>query len=140
MALGVGVRDGLRYALVGGGVVHSRAGRGECGGEVVEGPCERCTRVADGDDDEFHPSPILLEGRDEGGVLLVILRVFLVASEVPGEPNLYENEGACLFVEVSLAGVGRVWDSSSVYEARSCATASLEESLCILCWFYTRGY
>jgi len=113
-------------------VVHSWAGRGECGGEVVEGPCERCTRVADGDDDEFHPSPILLEGRDEGGVLLVIIRVFIVASEVPGEPNLYENEGACLFVEVILAGVGRVLDSSSVYEARSCARRELVYLLLVL--------
>jgi hypothetical protein len=29
-----------------------------------------------------------------GGVLLGLLRVFLVASEVSREPNLYEDEGA----------------------------------------------
>jgi hypothetical protein len=65
---------------------------GEGGGEVVGGPCERCTRVSDrdGDGDEFHPPPLLLEGRYEGGVILGLLRVFLVASEVSGEPNLYE--------------------------------------------------
>ena len=63
--------------------------------EVVEGPCERCTRVSDGDSYEFHPPPIMLEGRDEGRVVLLgLLRVFLVASEVSGEPNLCEDEDA----------------------------------------------
>ena len=96
MALGVGVRVGLRRALNGAGVVYSWADRGECGYEVVKGPCKRCTLVSDWNGDKFHPSPILPEGRDEGGVLLGLLRVFLVASEVPGKPNLYEDEGACL--------------------------------------------
>jgi len=36
----------------------------------------------------------MLEGRDEKGLLLGLLRVFLVASEVSREPNLYEDEGA----------------------------------------------
>ena len=93
MAASVGVRDGLRCALASAGMVHSWAIRGECGGDVVKGLCEHCTRVSDGDCDESHPPPILLESRDEGGVLLVLLRVFLVAFEVSGEPNLYEDEG-----------------------------------------------
>ena len=38
--------------------------------------------------------PISLEGRVDGGVLIGLLRVFLVASEVSGEHNLYEDEGA----------------------------------------------
>ena len=107
---------------------------GDCGGEVVEGPCEDCTRVSDEDDDKFHTSPILLEGRDEGRVLLVFFRMFLVASEVPGEPNLYEDEGACIFVEVGLVGVGPDRDSFGVYEVRSCVVAFLEESLCLSRW------
>jgi len=73
-------------------VVHSWANRGECGGEVVEGPCERCTRVSDGDGDELYLLPVLIKSRDEKEVLLGLLRVFLVASEVSGEPNIYENE------------------------------------------------
>jgi len=90
--------------------------------------------VSDWDGDEFHPSPILSEGRDEGGgVLLGLLRVFLVASEVPGESDLYEDEGACLFVEVCLAYVDSVWDFPCVYEVRGWAVAFLEESLCLLC-------
>ena len=134
MAPGVGVHVGQRCALVGAGVVRSWANRGECGVEVVEGPCERFTRVSDGDGDELYPSPMLLEGRDEGGVLFGLLRVFLVESEVPGEPNLYGHEVAWLFVEVVLAGVGRARDSSRVYEIRSCAMASLEEGLCLFRW------
>ena len=66
----------------------SWADRGEGGDELVEGLCESHARAADGDGDKFYPPPIILEGRDEGGVLLDLLRVFLVASEVPGEPNL----------------------------------------------------
>ncbi len=60
------VRDGLRCSPAGAGVARWWANRGQCGGEVVEGPCERCTRVSDGDCDEFYTPPILLEGRDEG--------------------------------------------------------------------------
>ena len=43
----------------------------------------------------FYLPRTLLEGRDEGGgVILGLLRVFLVESEVSGEPNFYEDEGA----------------------------------------------
>ncbi len=61
---------------------------------MVEGLHESRARVADGDGDKFYPPPVLLEGRDEGVVLLGLLRVFLVASKVPGEFNLYEDKGA----------------------------------------------
>ncbi len=94
VARDVGVSGGLRCALAGVGVVNSWADCGEGGNEVVEGPCERCTRVYDADNDRFHPTPVFLEGRDEEGVLLGLLRVFLVASEVSREPNLYDNYGA----------------------------------------------
>ena len=81
--------------FVGGGLVLSWADHGKGGSEVVEGFCESRSRVADGDGDKFYPPTVLLEGRDEGGVLLGLLRLFLVASEVPGEPILcYESEGA----------------------------------------------
>jgi len=79
MDFSVGVHVGLRCTLAGASVVRSWANRGKCGGEVIEGPCERCTRVSNGDGDEFHSSPVLLEGDNEGGVLLGILRVFLVS-------------------------------------------------------------
>jgi hypothetical protein len=87
------------------------------------------TRGSDGDGDEFHSPPVFCESRNEGGVLLGLLFVFLFTSEVSGESNLYENEGAYLiFVEASQAGVGCVWDASGIYEVLLCAVASLEES------------
>ncbi len=63
VAVGVGVISGLRCALSYAGAVCSWVSCGESGGEVVEGPCERCTRVSDGDGDECHPSQVFLEGR-----------------------------------------------------------------------------
>jgi hypothetical protein len=51
-------------------------------------------RVPDGDGDELNPPPVFLEDRNEGGVLLGLLCVLLVASEVSRESNLFENEGA----------------------------------------------
>ena len=100
MTHGVGFRDGLWCALVGVGLVRSWANRGECGGEVVEGPCARCARVTDGDGDEFNPPPIFVEGHNEGDVIFSLLCALLVASDVSREFNLYENEGALCFVEV----------------------------------------
>ena len=79
---------------VGVGIVVSWADRRECGDEVFEGPCERRTRVSDVADDKLHPPPMLSEGHEEGGILIGLLRVFLVASEISGEPNIYESEGA----------------------------------------------
>ena len=67
---------------------------------MVEGLCECLTHVFDGDGDKFQSPLVLLGGRTKRGVLLGLLCVFLVASEVLGESNLYENEGASLFVEV----------------------------------------
>ena len=82
MALGVLVRDGLRCATTSACLVHSWANRGEGGGKVVEGPYERYTRMPNEDGEEFHPPLVLLEGHDEGGALLDLLRIFLVASEI----------------------------------------------------------
>ncbi len=84
--------------------------------------------MPDGDGHKLHSPSVFLEGRDEGMVLLGLLRVCLVASEVSGEPNLNENEGAQLFVEVGASVVRCVRDSSGVDEVRGCAVTSLEES------------
>ncbi len=78
MALGVGVRDGLWCIPISDGLVRSWADRGEGGSEVVEGPCERRVRMADGDGDKFHPPPVLFaEGCDEGRVLSIFSACFL---------------------------------------------------------------
>ena len=94
MAPSVGVRDGQRCVPDGVGVVRFWANRGECDVEVAQDLCEQCTRVSDGDGDELYLPLILLENRDERGVLFGLLCVFLVASEVMRESDLYENEGA----------------------------------------------
>jgi hypothetical protein len=90
--------------------------------------------MADGYGNEFHPSPLLLEGRDEWGVFLGLLLVFFVATKVPREPNLNENEDTCTFVETSPSRVGRIRDPSCVYEVRRCAMASFEEGFIYLFW------
>jgi len=77
VAHSVEVSDGLRCAPASDGVVRSWANRGECGGKVVEGLCERCTRVSDGDGDEYYPPPLLLDERNEGGVLFGFSTCFL---------------------------------------------------------------
>ncbi len=94
---------------------------------MAEGPCECGARVPDGDGDEFHPPLVFLEGRNEGGVLLGLLCVFIVVPEVYAKFYLNENESAQLFIEVGGAGVRDVPDSSGVYEVRCYAVASLEE-------------
>ncbi len=134
VAPSVGVHCGLYFALTIVDLVRSWSNRGECGGEVVEGLCECCTRVPDGNGDEFHPPPMSSEGRNEGGVLIGLLRVFLLASWVSEKSNLDEDESAQLLVDVCETGVGCVRDASCVYEVRSCAVVFLEESLCLFLW------
>jgi len=95
------------------------------------GHCKRCTRVSDGDCDEIHPPPTLLEGGDEEEVFIGLISVFIVASEISGESNLKENECAQFLVEGSQSGVRYGRDASSVNEVRRCAVVPLEESLCL---------
>ena len=64
MAPSVGVHVGVG---AGSCLLHVGADGEECGCEVLECPLQRGTRVSDGVGDELHSSPVLLEGRDEGG-------------------------------------------------------------------------
>ena len=61
------VRGKVDNAPNGSCLLHVRAGGGEGGGEVIEGLVKRGARVADGEGDELHPSPVFLEGRDRRG-------------------------------------------------------------------------
>jgi hypothetical protein len=56
-------------------MLHVRADGVEGGGEVAYGSREYSARVADGEGDELHPSPVILEGRDEGGVFIVFFSI-----------------------------------------------------------------
>ena len=133
---GVVVRGGVGGAPAGSrSLLHDRSDGGEGGGEVVEGPSESSTRVADEKGIELHPSPISSEGRDEGGgVLLVLLVAPNVAIEVPAEADLDDDEGALHFVEGGRVGRGSVRDSSCVDEVQCCAMSGFEHPLGLCVW------
>ncbi len=79
------------------------ADRGEGGGEVVECRCERDTCVSDWEGDELHDSsPMFLEGRDEGGVVLGLLHNLEVEAEIFAKADLDDDEGALILVEGGL--------------------------------------
>jgi len=61
--------------------------------------CERGACVSDWESDELHPSPLFLEGHDEGGVFLCLLRELDVAAEIFAEADLDDGEGALFLVE-----------------------------------------
>ena len=69
-----------------------------------------------------------------GGVLLCLLVELNVASEVPVEVDLDEDEGALLFDEGGRVGRGSVWDPSCVYEVRCCAMSGFEQQLGLFTW------
>ncbi len=87
----------VAFALALGG--DERAGLGEGSCEVVRIVGEGGAGVADGDADELDASPIFAEGCEKGEVLVGMLFVFLIATEVPAEADLEEEEGAIFPVE-----------------------------------------
>ena len=74
------VQVGALCALDGFNLLHGGADRGEGGVETVEGLDERGARVDEREGNELYSSPLLLEGRDEGGVLFQVL--WFVVAEV----------------------------------------------------------
>jgi len=69
-----------------------------------------------------------------GGVLLGLLVEFDVATEVPSEADLDEDEGALHYVEGGRVGRGCVWDPSCVDEVRCCAMSGFEHHLSLCVW------
>ncbi len=107
---GVGV--GVSY-LSSGSVSLDLGSRGSQGlGEVALSLGEGGARVANGDGHENHLSPHLLECVDEGDVLGGLLLTSLVATEVPTEEYLIEDEVAVLPVECRRIWFRCVRDSS----------------------------
>ena len=80
MGLGDVVRVGDDIAPGGSCGLHSGSNGGEGGGEMCERRREGGSGVSDGGGDEFDSSPVSLEGRNEGGVLLGLGLKFGVAS------------------------------------------------------------
>jgi hypothetical protein len=90
--------------------------------------------MADREGHELHPSPIFLEGRDEGGVFLGLLVELNVAAEVPAEADLDEDEGALLSIEGGRVGRGSVRDPSCADEVRCCSMPGFEHLLVLCAW------
>ena len=99
MGLGGVVRLGVKDAPAGSCGLRSRSNGGEGGGELWERPRERHSCVVYWKGDEFHMSPVFLEGRDERGVLRGVGFELGVAAEVPAESDFDDDEGAEALVE-----------------------------------------
>ena len=93
------VRDGVDVAPGGSCALHARASGGECGGEVVEGRRECRACMSNGEGDELYCSPVFLEGRDEGDVLVGLGFEFVFTPQVPTKSDLDDNESAEFLVE-----------------------------------------
>jgi len=93
------VRGGVDDANVGACLLHVRTDGGEGGGEMVEGLVKRGSRVAEGEGDKLHPSPIFPEVRDEGGLLFGTLFHLVGATEVSTKTDFEEEDGALLLFE-----------------------------------------
>ncbi len=80
MGLGGVVRVGDEAARAGSCGLHSGSNGGAGGGKMGERRREVGPGMSDGESDEFDSSPLSLQGRDEGGVLLGLGLKFGVAS------------------------------------------------------------
>jgi hypothetical protein len=61
---------------------------------VVEGLGKRGTRLANGEGDDIHSSPVSSVARDEGGVFFGIFLDLNVAAEVHAKADRHDDEGA----------------------------------------------
>ena len=75
---------------------------------MVKGLGKCGTRVADRKGHKLHPSPVLSEGHDEGGVFLGLLVELNVEAEVHAEADLDDDDGALHYVEGGRVGRGGV--------------------------------
>ncbi len=80
--------------------------------------------MSNGEDDELHCSPLFLEGRDEGDVLVGLGFEFVFTSQVPTESDLDDNESAEFLVEGGRVWGGEVGYPLGVNEVRRCAVTS----------------
>jgi len=60
--------------------------------EAPLGLVEDDASVSDGEGNEVHLAPVLLEGHDEWGVVFGLLGEFVVACDVPTKSNLQHDE------------------------------------------------
>ncbi len=121
------VHFGVHGSSCGSSLCSGRSGGVEGGREALLGLVEHCAGVADGDADELQCALDCYEGRDEGGVLLVLLFQPFVEAEVLAECGVHEDEGALLPVEGGSVPVGGVRNPAGVDEVRRNSIAVGEE-------------
>ncbi len=128
MGSGFVVHVGVHGSSCSSSLRSGRSGGGEGGREALVGLVEHCAGVADGDADELHCAPDCSEGRDEGGVLLVLILKPSVEAEVLSGCGVHEDEGASLPVEGGCVPVGGVRNSTGIYEVR-CDSVAVDEEV-----------
>ncbi len=121
MGLGGVVRVGVGDAPAGSCGLRSRSNGGEGVGELCERPRELHSCVAYWKGDEFHASPMSLDGRDEGGLLRGFGFELGVAAEVPAESDFDDYEGTKALVEGGRVRGGAARYPSGVYKVRRCS-------------------
>ncbi len=110
MGLGVVVHGGKCVVNAGTWSPRKWSNGGEGGGELVQGPGESGTRVADGKGDELHPPQVSSEGRQWGSVFRGLLLKLLNASKVSLEADLDDDESALFPFEGVRVRIGGVWE------------------------------
>ncbi len=117
---GVGPSGGVGFVLADFYFGPALLDLGSCGrkglGEVALCHGEGCASMANVHDHEIHLSPQRFESCDEKGVLGGLLLKPRVASEVPVESDIDEDEVALLVVESVRVRRRGVWDSFVVDE------------------------
>jgi hypothetical protein len=91
---GVAVGGAVRVSSVGFGLLHGSAHGVEGGCDALLGLGERGTRVSDRHNDELYLPLVILEDRDEVGLYFALFREAFVASGVPAESDLDDDDGA----------------------------------------------
>ena len=93
MDANVVVHDGVDDAPSGSCLLHVWAAGGEDGDQDCEGRCERSACIFDREGDKLHPSPMFLEGRDEGECFSVLLAPGLRLPRIPGSEGTRDCRG-----------------------------------------------
>ena len=83
---------------------------------------------------KLHPSPISSKGRQEMEVLLVLLLELNVATKVPAEVDLYDDEGAFFLVVGGRVGRGSVGYPSRIDEIWCCAMSGFTQQMGLPLW------
>ncbi len=135
MGLGGVVRVGVGDALAGSFRLRSRSNGGEGGGELEERLSVCHSRVAYWKGDEFHMSPVFLEGRDKRGVLRGLASSLVSQPRSRQNPiSMNDDEGAEALVEGGRVRGGGVGYPSGVYKVRRCSMSGGVELLNFYVW------